>query len=102
MILDECHYMNDPQRGTVWEETINSDKRPVPLDFIFCSVKGLHPLLNNKGNGIHPNCKIWRAPKGQKMRGKVGRIMQPKSPSIGFVISKLAERNMLPAIYFIF
>ena len=99
VILDECHYMNDPQRGTVWEETIihcptrtqiialsatianadqlqnwiekvhgptvliNSDKRPVPLDFIFCSVKGLHPLLNNKGNGIHPNCKIWRAPK---------------------------------------
>ena len=36
------------------------------------------------------------------MRGKVGRIMQPKSPSIVFVISKLAERNMLPAIYFIF
>ncbi len=138
VILDECHYMNDPQRGTVWEETIihcptrtqiialsatianadqlqnwiekvhgptvliNSDKRPVPLDFIFCSVKGLHPLLNNKGNGIHPNCKIWRSPKGQKMRRKVGRIMQPKSPSIGFVISKLAERNMLPAIYFIF
>ena len=138
VILDECHYMNDPQRGTVWEETIihcptrtqiialsatianadqlqnwiekvhgptvliNSDKRPVPLDFIFCSVKGLHPLLNNKGNGIHPNCKIWRSPKGQTKRGKVGRIMQPKSPSIGFVISKLAERNMLPAIYFIF
>ena len=138
VILDECHYMNDPQRGTVWEETIihcptrtqilalsatianadqlqnwiekvhgptvliNSDKRPVPLDFIFCSFKGLHPLLNNKRNGIHPNCKIWRAPKGQKKRGKVGRIMQPKSPSIGFVISKLAERNMLPAIYFIF
>ena len=138
VILDECHYMNDPQRGTVWEETIihcpsrtqiialsatisnadqlqnwiekvhgptvlvNSNKRPVPLDFIFCSAKGLHPLLNNKGNGIHPNCKVWRAPKGQKKRGKVGRIMQPKSPPIGFVISKLAERDMLPAIYFIF
>ncbi len=138
VILDECHYMNDPQRGTVWEETIihcpsrtqiialsatisnadqlqnwigkvhgptvlvNSNKRPVPLDFIFCSAKGLHPLLNNKGNGIHPNCKIWRAPKGQKKKGKVGRIIQPKSPPIGFVISKLAERNMLPAIYFIF
>ena len=28
--------------------------------------------------------------------------MQPKSPSIGFVVSKLAERNMLPVIYFIF
>ncbi len=138
VILDECHYMNDPQRGTVWEETIihcpsrtqiialsatisnadqlqnwiekvhgptvlvTSDERPVPLDFIFCSAKGLHPLLNNKGNGIHPNCKIWRAPKGQKKRGKVGRIIQPKSPPIGFVVTKLAERNMLPAIYFIF
>ncbi len=138
VILDECHYMNDPQRGTVWEETIihcpsrtqiialsatisnadqlknwiekvhgptvlvNSNKRPVPLEFIFCSAKGLHPLLNNKGNGIHPNCKIWRAPKGQKNKRKVGRIIQPKSPPIGFVISKLAERNMLPAIYFIF
>ena len=138
VILDECHYMNDPQRGTVWEETIihcpsraqiialsatisnadqlqnwiekvhgptvlvNSNKRPVPLDFIFCSAKGLHPLLNNKGNGIHPNCKIWRAPKGQKKKGKVGRIMQPKAPPIAFVVSKLAERNMLPAIYFIF
>ena len=138
VILDECHYMNAPQRGTVWEETIihcpsraqiialsatisnadqlqnwiekvhgptvlvNSNKRPVPLDFIFCSAKGLHPLLNNKGNGIHPNCKIWRAPKGQKKKGKVGRIMQPKAPPIAFVVSKLAERNMLPAIYFIF
>ncbi len=138
LILDECHYMNDPQRGTVWEETIihcptrtqiialsatisnadqlqnwiekvhgptalvSSSKRPVPLDFIFCSAKGLHPLLNNKGNGIHPNCKIWRAPKGQKKKGKVGRITQPKSPTIGFIVSKLAERNMLPAIYFIF
>ena len=138
VILDECHYMNDPQRGTVWEETIihcpsraqiialsatisnadqlqnwiekvhgptvlvNSNKRPVPLDFSFCSAKGLHPLLNNKGNGIHPNCKIWRAPKGQKKKGKVGRIMQPKAPPIAFVVSKLAERNMLPAIYFIF
>ena len=138
VILDECHYMNDPQRGTVWEETIihcpsrtqlialsatianaeqlknwinkihgptvliNSDKRPVPLEFIFCSSKGLHPLLNNKGNGIHPNCKVWRSPKGQKRKGKVGRILQPKSPPIAFIISKLAERNMLPAIYFIF
>ena len=71
-------------------------------DFIFCSAKGLHPLLNNKGNGIHPNCRIWRASKGQKKKAKVGRIMQPKAPPIAFVVSKLAERNMLPAIYFIF
>jgi len=138
VILDECHYMNDPQRGTVWEETIihcpsrtqiialsatiananqlkswinqvhgptqliNSDIRPVPLDFIFCSAKGFHPLLNKKKNGIHPNCKVWRSPKGQKNKMKVGRLVQPKSPSISFVISKLFDQNMLPAIYFIF
>ncbi|MBK17139.1 MAG: DEAD/DEAH box helicase [Prochlorococcus sp. SP3034] len=138
VILDECHYMNDPQRGTVWEETIihcpsntqiialsatisnssqlqnwinevhgptsliNSNIRPVPLEFIFCSSKGFHPLLNKKGNGIHPNCKVWRAPKGQLRKSKFGRITQPKSPSLSFVISTLAQRNMLPAIYFIF
>ena len=138
VILDECHYMNDPQRGTVWEETIihcpsrtqiialsatianadqlkswinqvhgptqliNSEIRPVPLDFLFCSAKGFHPLLNKKKNGIHPNCKVWRSPKGQKIKGKVGRLVQPKSPSISFVISRLFDQNMLPAIYFIF
>ena len=138
VILDECHYMNDPQRGTVWEETIihcptrtqiialsatvanseqlknwinkihgptlliNSDVRPVPLNFMFCSAKGLHPLLNEKKNGIHPNCKVWRSPKGQKKKSKFGRINQPKSPPISFVVQKLAEKNLLPAIYFIF
>ncbi len=138
VILDECHYMNDPQRGTVWEETIihcpvntqiialsatisnsiqlknwinkvhgpteliNSNIRPVPLEFIFCSAKGFHPLLNKKGSGIHPNCKVWRAPKGQLKKNKFGRITQPKSPPLAFVITKLAERKMLPAIYFIF
>ena len=138
VILDECHYMNDPQRGTVWEETIihcpsntqivalsatvsnskqlknwinkvhgptsliNSINRPVPLEFIFCSAKGFHPLLNKKGNGIHPNCKVWRAPKGQLKKSRSGRITQPKTPPISFVISNLAERKMLPAIYFIF
>ncbi len=138
VILDECHYMNDPQRGTVWEETIihcpsntqiialsatisnatqlqnwinkvhgptlliNSNIRPVPLEFIFCSAKGFHPLLNKKGNGINPNCKVWRAPKGQLKKSKSGRITQPKSPPLSFVITNLAERKMLPAIYFIF
>ena len=85
VVLDECHYMNDYQRGTVWEESIihcpsrvqlvalsatvenadqltdwistvhgptkliKSDHRPVPLQFGFCSAKGLHPLLNKEG-----------------------------------------------------
>ncbi len=138
VVLDECHYMNDSQRGTVWEESIIhcpssvqllalsatvanatqltdwienvhgptelifSDFRPVPLNFHFASAKGLHPLLNDAGTGLHPNCKIWRSPKGQRRKGRISKPLQPESPSLNFVIMKMAERDMLPAIYFIF
>ena len=138
VVLDECHYMNDSQRGTVWEESIIhcppsvqlvalsatvanagqltdwiekvhgptrlvlSDFRPVPLQFSFCSAKGLHPLLNEQGTGIHPNCKVWRAPKGHKRKGRSPRPPQPEAPPISFVVAQMAQREMLPAIYFIF
>jgi superfamily II RNA helicase len=138
VVLDECHYMNDSQRGTVWEESIIhcppsvqlvalsatvanagqltdwiervhgptrlvlSDFRPVPLDFSFCSAKGLHPLLNDQRTGLHPNCKVWRAPKGSNRKGKSPRPPQPEAPPLAFVVAQMAEREMLPAIYFIF
>jgi superfamily II RNA helicase len=139
VVLDECHYMNDSQRGTVWEESIihcpssiqlvalsatvanagqltdwiekvhgptrliHSDHRPVPLAFSFCSAKGLHPLLNEAGTGLHPNCKVWRAPKTTRRKGpKEQRPPQPEAPPISFVVAQMAERQMLPAIYFIF
>ena len=139
VVLDECHYMNDSQRGTVWEESIIhcpppvqlvalsatvanagqltdwiervhgpsrlvfSDYRPVPLAFSFCSAKGLHPLLNDEGTGLHPNCKVWRPPKTTRRKGpKEARPPQPEAPPIGFVVAQMAEREMLPAIYFIF
>ncbi|MEI8249694.1 MAG: DEAD/DEAH box helicase [Synechococcus sp. ELA057] len=139
VVLDECHYMNDSQRGTVWEESIIhcpstiqmvalsatvanagqltdwlervhgptrlilSDHRPVPLAFSFCSAKGLHPLLNEAGTGLHPNCKAWRPPKTTRRKGpKEPRPPQPEAPPIGFVVAQMAERQMLPAIYFIF
>ena len=139
VVLDECHYMNDSQRGTVWEESIIhcpppvqlvalsatvanagqltdwiervhgptrlvfSDYRPVPLAFSFCSAKGLHPLLNDEGTGLHPNCKVWRAPKGTHRKGpKTPKPPQPEAPPLGFVVAQMAEREMLPAIYFIF
>jgi superfamily II RNA helicase len=139
VVLDECHYMNDSQRGTVWEESIihcppsiqlvalsatvanagqltdwieavhgptrlvHSDHRPVPLAFSFCSAKGLHPLLNEAGTDLHPNAKVWRAPKGNRRKGpKVPKPPQPEAPPLGFVVAQMAERDMLPAIYFIF
>ncbi|WP_323797779.1 DEAD/DEAH box helicase [Microcoleus sp. FACHB-672] len=129
VVLDECHYMNDRQRGTVWEESIiycpreiqlvalsatvanssqltdwiaqvhgptdliYSDFRPVPLDFHYCMPKGLFPLLDNTGKKISPRLK----PKGGKPKG--GR---PEAPSMPFLLSILQQRDMLPAIYFIF
>jgi len=128
VVLDECHYMNDRQRGTVWEESIiycppgiqlvalsatiaNSDQltdwirevhgetqliysdfRPVPLDFHYCSPKGLFPLLNPKGTAMNPRLK----PKGGRQRGR------QDAPSLAYVVAQLQQRDMLPAIYFIF
>ncbi len=129
VVLDECHYMNDKQRGTVWEESIiycpphiqlvalsatvansqqltdwisavhgateliYSDFRPVPLEFHFVNPKGILPLLDLHTAKLNPKLKSSR-PSGSRKSDDV--------PSIGFVVSKLAEREMLPAIYFIF
>jgi len=131
VVLDECHYMNDRQRGTVWEESIiycppevqlvalsatvaNSDQltdwlnlvhgateriysdfRPVPLQFSFANPKGIFPLLDSSQTKLNPRLK----PKRNKGRGRGGR---PESPSNAFVLAQLQQRDMLPAIYFIF
>ena len=131
VVLDECHYMNDRQRGTVWEESIiycptniqlvalsatianseqltdwmnlvhgpteliYSDFRPVPLQFSFGNPKGIFPLLNQQQTNLNPRLK----PKRQEARGRGKR---PESPSITYILMQLRQRDMLPAIYFIF
>ena len=129
VVLDECHYMNDKQRGTVWEESIiycpphvqlvalsatvaNSQQltdwisavhgateliysnfRPVPLEFNFASPKGIVPLLESNNAKLNAKLKSNRPPGSRKAEDV---------PSNAFVVSKLAERDMLPAIFFIF
>ncbi|MBE7380140.1 MAG: DEAD/DEAH box helicase [Leptolyngbya sp. SIO1E4] len=131
VVLDECHYMNDRQRGTVWEESIiycppeiqllglsatveNSDQltdwlskvhgpteliysdfRPVPLEFHYCNSKGLFPLLDSSQKKINPRLKQRRR-QGSPQRGKRQGL------NIPYVVGQLQQRNMLPAIYFIF
>ncbi|RZM81842.1 DEAD/DEAH box helicase [Leptolyngbya iicbica LK] len=130
VVLDECHYMNDRQRGTVWEESIiycppelqivalsatvenggqltdwlsqvhgptqliYSDFRPVPLHFHYCHSKGLFPLLNAQQSGLNPRLKQRR--KNPKQRSKKDALAIP------YVVGQLHQREMLPAIYFIF
>ncbi|MFN5981618.1 MAG: DEAD/DEAH box helicase, partial [Pseudanabaena sp.] len=132
VVLDECHYMNDRQRGTVWEESIvycpaevqlvalsatvansqqltdwlnkvhgkteliYSDFRPVPLQHSFCNSKGFFPLLDSSNSKINPRLKpLTNKPPTKEERHKIG-------PSIVTVVSHLRQRDMLPAIYFIF
>ena len=45
---------------------------------------------------------MWRAPKGNKRKGRSQRPPQPEPPPISFVVAQMAAREMLPAIYFIF
>ncbi len=128
VVLDECHYMNDKQRGTVWEESIiycpphiqlvalsatvansqqltswisvvhgetdliYSNYRPVPLEFNFVNLKGIFPLLDSTAK-LNPKLKTTR---------QSGNRRSEDVPTIGFVVSQLAQREMLPAIYFIF
>lgn len=135
VVLDECHYMNDRQRGTVWEESIiycpreiqlvalsatvansdeltnwlnqvhgptnliYSDHRPVPLEFHFGNTKGLFPLLNDDKTQINHRL-LKKRKKGDKEKGKAN--VKAEAPSITQVLSYLQERDMLPAIYFIF
>lgn len=133
VILDECHYMNDQQRGTVWEEAIiycpptiqlialsatlvNSDQltdwmnqvhgpthlidsnhRPVPLQFHFANRKGLFPLLEQTESGqwvCNRRLKSKLPKSGQSPYGGVPDMVQ--------VVENLRQRDMLPAIYFIF
>ncbi|MBE9029095.1 DEAD/DEAH box helicase [filamentous cyanobacterium LEGE 11480] len=137
VVLDECHYMNDRQRGTVWEESIiycpaevqlvalsatveNSDQltdwidtvhgpteliysdfRPVPLAFNYGHPKGIFPLLNETGDRMNPRLKPkggTHRPRGANRRG----MPRAEAPTIPFIVTKLREKNMLPAIYFIF
>ncbi|NMG19922.1 DEAD/DEAH box helicase [Brasilonema bromeliae] len=135
MVLDECHYMNDRQRGTVWEESIiycpreiqlvalsatvansdqltdwlnqvhgptdliYSDHRPVPLEFHFGNIKGLFPLLNDDKTQINQRL-LRKKKKGEKNKSKAN--VRAEAPSMIQVLSQLQERDMLPAIYFIF
>ena len=139
VVLDECHYISDRSRGTVWEESIiycpktiqilalsasvgnpeeltdwinrvrlqgksnqaenscelvNSDFRPVPLQFLFSTKEGLYPLLDNKNNKLNPKLKA-KIPKGRRLR-------RDDCPSVSTIIEQLRARNLLPAIYVIF
>ena len=129
VVLDECHYMNDAERGTVWEESIiycpdsiqiialsatvanaqeltdwinevhhdtrliYSDFRPVPLRFSYFDRDTLSPLFASPGK-LNPKLKLHQ--KGNRF-DKSRRFFRPND-----LIRQMAEKDMLPAIFFTF
>jgi len=131
-VLDEAHYLNDPQRGVVWEEiliylpkrirllllsatignsleisrwleetrgvgcrVVQSDRRPVPLHFLFLFPDGeLSPLASHKG--VLP--KIRRLLSGQ---GAPRRATPKVNYRFSWVIEQLRRWDLLPAIFFL-
>ncbi len=131
VVLDECHYMNDRQRGTVWEESIIYCPAEIQLVALSATVANSEQLTDwiNRVHG--PTELIYSDfrpvplefhfcnPKGlfplldsslqkinPRLKPKRGssdrRGARPEPPSLAYTLSQLTARDMLPAIYFIF
>jgi len=46
IVLDECHYMGDEGRGTVWEEIIVNAPKDVPLVALSATVANVHEIAD--------------------------------------------------------
>ncbi|AFZ19571.1 DEAD/DEAH box helicase [Allocoleopsis franciscana] len=131
VVLDECHYMNDRQRGTVWEESIiycppevqlvalsatvaNADQLTEWLNLVHGATELIYsdfrpvPLQFYFGNtkGVFPlldETQTRISPRLKpKNKGGKQRGGRPESPHMTYILEQLAARDMLPAIYFIF
>ncbi len=130
VVLDEVHYMNDAQRGTVWEESIIYCPAPVQLVALSATVANadqmaawmtkVHgptdlvstefrpvPLRFHFWDGRHltallrkPRAEDHRARIDLQTRRRLGRREMLAEPDL--LVDELAEQGMLPAIYFVF
>jgi len=132
VVLDECHYMNDRQRGTVWEEAIiycpfdvqlvalsatvdNSGQLTDwlqrvhgPTELIFSDFRPV-PLefLYCYGKGIFPlldpnQRRLHPKLKARRKPPRGARRSRRDTIQPSYVVAQLQRRDMLPAIYFIF
>jgi len=127
VVLDECHYMNDRQRGTVWEESIiycpaeiqlvalsatiaNSNQLDWlnqvhgPTELIYSNFRPV-PLefyfCNPKGSSLDRQ-HLKLNPPSQTQAWAERRGARPEAQSLVYILTQLTSRDMLPAIYFIF
>ena len=132
VVLDEVHYMNDEQRGTVWEESIIYCPTNIQIIALSATVANAQELTDWI-NTVHSKTELVNTdfrpvplkfyyfdssqptkllplltPSGQlnkkiKPEKRVfGRKLQNKKSYVKEIIRNLQENDMLPAIYFTF
>ncbi|MGD9580298.1 MAG: DEAD/DEAH box helicase, partial [Vampirovibrionia bacterium] len=129
VVLDECHYMNDEERGTVWEESIiycPENVQIIALSATIANADELTGWINSVHNNtklvfsnfrpvplrhfhytndqivplLEPGGKLNRHIMKQKLnKGSIAKVRR-RSPAP--LLRALHAKNMLPAIYFCF
>jgi superfamily II RNA helicase len=127
VVLDECHYMNDVQRGTVWEESIiycPPDIQLVALSATIANADQLTDWINQVHGateliasdfrpvplaffhgtikGIFPLLDKSQNRLNPRLRAKGKPRGKRDAPNLTTIVTHLYEQDMLPAIYFIF
>ncbi|WP_448560603.1 DEAD/DEAH box helicase [Trichothermofontia sp.] len=132
VVLDECHYMNDAQRGTVWEESIIYCPRDIQLVALSATIANSQQLTAWLEQVHGPTELIYSDfrpvplqvyfcntqgmfPLLNEAKQAINPRLKPKrsakdsrqanranTPDIRTVLEQLQARQMLPAIYFIF
>lgn len=132
VVLDEVHYMNDEQRGTVWEESIIYCPTNIQLIALSATVANADELTDWM-NTVHSKTELVNTdfrpvplkfyyfdssqpdkllplltPSG-KLNSKIrpekrmwGKKLKNKKSYVPKVVKNLADNDMLPAIYFTF
>ena len=88
VVLDEVHYMNDEQRGTVWEESIIYCPTNVQIIALSATVANADELTDWI-NTVHSKTEL------------VNTDFRPET-YVKEVVRNLQQNDMLPAIYFTF
>jgi superfamily II RNA helicase len=129
VVLDECHYMGDEGRGTVWEEIIINCPKDVPLVALSATVSNIgeiaawiadihrpivpiqHPvrpvpldyfLVDPQGSIVPVHDVLKKGHPLLEPHGAGRRHRRRRGPDVGRLILQLQARHWLPAIYFIF
>jgi ATP-dependent RNA helicase HelY len=129
VVLDECHYMGNEGRGTVWEEIIINCPTQVPLVALSATVSNVeeiavwisevhrpivaiqHPirpvplqylLVDADGSIVSPSEIVRKERQVHEHRTRERRPRRRRGPNSNKLILQLQSRGWLPAIYFIF